>query len=208
MAWDEPICVAGGARFSETDLLEASGLLSGFVDSRGLPLATSGYGLDGRENRIDLPVEELDAETREALAELVGERVIPHAFIYMLDAPLAELPEPIPVVEGDVEILTSRTRFGGGMTALGLFTVGYDPELNCVFLGEGSAGAEPENSARTVPVWPFGYSATSSPLIIYDYDGNLFATEGEDIELGGGHVDVGFVDGNTCGAAGAWIVNR
>jgi hypothetical protein len=33
-------------------------------------------------------------------------------------------------------------------------------------------------------------------------------TEGESIELGGGFVGVDFVDGNTCGADGAWIVNR
>ena len=204
MAGDEPICVAGGARFSETELLEASELLNGFVDSRGFPLATSGYGLGGRENRIDLPVEEMDAETRDALAELVGERVIPHPYIYMLDAPLAELPEPVPTVEGDVEILTSRTRFGGGMAALGLFTVAYDAELNCIYF----PGDEGGGDRRTVPVWPFGYSATSSPLTIYDYDGNLVAGKGDEIELGGGHVEVGFVQGNTCEAAGAWIVNR
>jgi hypothetical protein len=208
IAGNEPICVAGGARFSETELLEASQLLNEFVDSRGLPLATSGFGVGGVENRIDLPVEELDQETRDALAELVGERVVPHPYVYMLDASLAQLPEPVPTVEGDVEILTSRNRAGGGMDALGLFTVAYDAKLNCVFLGEGSTGVEPENSGRTVPVWPFGYSATSSPLTIYDYDGNVVAGEGGEIELGGGFVDVGFVDGNTCDAVGAWIVNR
>jgi hypothetical protein len=204
IAGDEPICVAGGARFSETELLEASELLNGFVDSHGLPLATSGYGLGGRENRIDLPVETLDAETRDALAELVGERVVPHPYIYVPDAPLAELPEHVPTVEGDVEILTSRTRAGAGMAALGLFTVAYDADLNCIFF----PGDEGGGGARTVPVWPFGYSATSSPLTIYDYDGNVVAREGDEVELGGGHIDIGFVEGNTCDAAGAWIVNR
>jgi hypothetical protein len=208
IAGDEPVCVAGGARYSETELLEAAELLNGYVDSRGLPLATSGFGIGGVENRIDLPVEELDEATRDALAELVGERVIPHPYIYVLDAPLAELPKPIPTVGGDVEILTSRSRAGGGMDALGLFTVAYDAELNCVFLSEGSTGVEPENSGRTVPVWPFGYSATRSPLTIYDYDGNVVAGEGDEIELGGGFVDVDFVEGNSCDATGAWIVNR
>jgi hypothetical protein len=204
IAGDEPVCVAGGARYSETELLEASELLNGFHDSRGLPLATFGYGVGGVSNRIDLPLEELDAETRDALTELVGDRVIPYPYLYLPAASLAELPAPVAVVEGDVDILTSGTRAGGGMAALGLFTIGYDAELNCIYFPGDENGA----SGRTVPVWPFGYSTTSSPLVVYDYDGNLLAREGDEIELGGGFVDAGLVEGNTCGAAGAWIVNR
>jgi hypothetical protein len=90
------------------------------------------------------------------------------------------------------------------MDALGEFTIGYDAELNCVYFPGDENGA----GGRTVPVWPFGYSATSSPLVIYDYDGNVLAGEDDEIELGGGFVAAGFVEGNTCGAAGAWIVNR
>ena len=204
IAGEEPICVAGGARFSETELLEASELLNGFEDSRGLPLATFGYGVGGVSNRIDLPLEELDRETRDALSELVGDRVVPYPYLYLPDASLTELPAPVPVVEGDVDLITSRVRLGGGMDALGQFTIGYDAELNCVYFPGDENGA----SGRTVPVWPFGYSATSSPLTIYDYDGNVLAGEGDEIELGGGFVDAGFVEGNTCGATGAWIVNR
>jgi hypothetical protein len=204
IAGEEPVCVAGGARYSETELLEASSLLNGFEDSRGLALATWGYGVGGVSNRIDLPLEELDAETRDALTELVGDRVVPYPYLYLPAASLAELPTPIPVVEGDVDLNTSRVRVGGGMDALGQFTIGYDSELNCVYFPGDENGA----SGRTVPVWPFGYSATSSPLVIHDYDGNLLAGEGDQIELGGGFVDAGFVEGNTCGAAGAWIVNR
>lgn len=50
----------------------------------------------------------------------------------MMNAPLSDLPDPILAVEGDVDILTSRVRIGGGMDALGIFEVLYDPELNCV----------------------------------------------------------------------------
>ena len=204
IAGDEPICVAGGARFSEKELLEASELINGFEDSRRLPLATFGYGVGGVSNRIDLPLEELDRETRDALTELVGDRVVPYPYLYLPEASLADLPAPIPVVAGEVDILTSRVRLGGGMSALGQFTIGYDAELNCVYFPGDENGA----GGRTVPVWPFGYSATSSPLTVYDYDGNVLAGEGDQIELGGGHVDATFVDGNTCGATGAWIVNR
>jgi hypothetical protein len=204
IAGDEPICVAGGARYSETELLEASELLSVFEDSRGMPLATFGYGVGGVSNRIDLPLEELDGETRHALTELVGDRVVPYPYLYLPAASLSELPAPVPVVEGDVDIMTSRVRLGGGMDALGHFTIGYDVELNCVYFPGDENGA----GGRTVPVWPFGYAATSSPLVIYDYDGNVLAGEGDEIELGGGFVDAGFVEGNNCGAAGAWIVNR
>jgi hypothetical protein len=204
LAGDEPVCVVGGAEYSEAELIEAADLLNSFTDSRGMPIATAGYGVGGLSNRIDLSLEEIDTETRAALAELVGDRVTLYPFIEMTDAPLSQLPEPVPAVDGDVEILTSRIRAGGGMDALGNFELGYDPDLDCVYF----AGSETGDTGRTVPVWPFGYSATSSPMTVYDYDGNPVVTEGESIELGGGFVGVDFVDGNTCGADGAWIVNR
>ena len=204
VAGDEPVCVAGGARFSEAELLEASELLNDFRDSRGLALATFGYGVGGLSNRIDVPLEEIDSETRAALTELVGDRVVPYPYIEMTDASLADLPEPIPAVEGDVDILTSRVRSGGGMDALSTFELRYDAELNCVY----SPGFAEGGRDRSVLVWPFGYSATSDPMTVYDYDGNPVASEGDAIELAGGGVDIEFIEGNTCGADGAWIVNR
>jgi hypothetical protein len=203
LAGDEPVCVAGGARYSEAELMEASELLNGFRDSRGLPLATFGYGVGGMSNRIDLPLEEIDAETRAALSDLVGDHVVPYPYLEMIDAPLTDLPEPTLAVKGDVDILTSRIRTGGGMDALTILELRYDPELNCVY-SPGFADA----TERTVPVWPFGYSATSDPMVVYDYDGLEVAAAGETIELGGGFVGVEFVEGNTCGSDGAWIVNR
>jgi hypothetical protein len=202
IAGDEPVCVAGGARYSEAELLEASQLLNEIRDTRGLPIATMGYGVGGLSNRIDLPLEELDPGTRAAIAEQVGDRVVLYPFMETIDAPLTDLPAPVPAVDGDVEILTSRIRVAGGMDALGQFTLKYDPDLNCVYFAEGA------DSDRTVPVWPFGYSATSDPMTVYDYDGGLVASGGDQLELGGGNVEAGFVDGNTCGADSAWIVNR
>jgi hypothetical protein len=202
LAGDEPVCVAGGARYSEDELLEASQLLNEIRDSRGLPIATMGYGVGGLSNRIDLPLEELDPGTKATIVEQVGDRVVLYPFMETIAAPLTDLPAPVTAVEGDVEILTSRIRVAGGMDALGLFRLKYDSELNCVYFGDGS------DSDRTVPMWPFGYSATSDPMTVYDYDGNQVASEGDQLELGGGGVDGGFVDGNLCGADSVWIVNR
>ncbi len=104
-------------------------------------------------------------------------------------------------MEGDVEILTSNVRNAGGMAALGYFTVNYDPAMNCIYF------TEPSATERMVPVWPFGYSATSNPVTVYDFDGAATATEGDQLELGGGNVGVGPLEGNTCGADSAWIVS-
>ncbi len=203
IAGDEPVCVAGGARFSEAELLEAMDLLGGFVDSRGLPLPTSGYGVMGTQNFIDVTVDEIDTATRASLADLVGERVNLYAFVETLDVPLSGLPAPVPTVAGDVDILTDRIRLSGGMDALGTFELRYDPDLNCVYF----TGTEDGDGGRTVPVWPFGFSATRSPMTVYDFDAVPVAAEGDTLELGGGFVGAQSVDGNPCGAESAWIVS-
>ena len=202
LANGEPVCVSGGARFSQAELMEASELINQFRDSRGQPLNTPGYGAGGLSNRIDLAVDEIDGATRAALNDLVGQRVILYPFIELLDDDLSALPAPVPVVPGDVEILTSPIRAGGGMEALGSFTLSYDSDMNCVYF------FEPGMTDRIVPVWPFGYSATTNPMIVYDYDGNPVGSEGDQLELGGGNVGTALVEGNTCGAISAWIVNR
>jgi hypothetical protein len=201
LAAGEPVCVAGGARFSQAELNEASNLIQGFRDSSGQPLATPGYSVGGLDNRINLFVEQIDAPTRDALTELVGDRVVIYPFIELLEDDLSTLPEPATVVAGDVDILTNSVRNAGGMAALGYFTVNYDPELNCIYF------TEPGSTARIVPVWPFGYSATSDPVTVHDFDGAPIATEGDQMELGGGNVGVGPLEGNTCGANSAWIVS-
>jgi hypothetical protein len=198
----KPVCVAGGAQFSEEELAEASQLLNGMLWTEGGPLVTGGYGYGSRTNFIELSVEAIDQPTRDALSELVGERVVPYPYIEVLDATLDDLPEPITVTQGDVEIMTSDVRLGGGMAALGTFKLGYDPDLRCFYFGtEGS-------TERTVPMWPFGYAATSDPLTVYDYDGNPVASAGDTLELGGGSVGVSGVEGNLCGATDTWIVSE
>jgi hypothetical protein len=201
-ATDE-VCVAGGARFSEAELLEAMDALSVLTDSRGESLGTSGYGINTLANQIDLALQEVDSQLRSDITEAVGERVKLFAYLEMVDGALADLPPPVPAIPGNVDLLTNRVRFGGGMSALGHFQVGYDSDLNCIYFDGSESGLQ----GRTVPVWPFGYSAINDPVEIYDYDGELIATQGSVVELGGGFVDIGFVDGNTCGAASAWIVS-
>jgi hypothetical protein len=57
-----------------------------------------------------------------------------------------------------------------------------------------------------LPVWPFGYWATSSPFRVFDYDDNAVAQPGITIVFGGGHVSLEHTGAtNTCGAKTAWI---
>ena len=197
------VCVAGGARFSEADLLKAMDTLAALTDSRGESLVTAGYGINTLANQIDLGLQEIDAALRRQIADTVGERVVLFAYLEVINGTLADLPPPIPTVPGNVDLLTNPLRFAGGMLALGQFQVGYDAALNCIYFDGSESGPE----GRTVPVWPFGYSAINDPVEIYDADGQLVATQGQMLELGGGFVDAGLVDGNTCGAASAWIVS-
>jgi hypothetical protein len=197
------VCVIGGARFSEVDLLEASQILSSYRDSRGRPLSTPGFGIDVVDNRIELVVQEIDQATRQDLVSQLGERVAIYPYLEVLDQELAALPAPRPVVAGNVDLLTSSLRYGGGMDALGRFVVGYDSERNCIYF----EGNEASGQGRTVPVWPFGYSATNDPVEIFDYDGGFVAGQGQALELGGGFADVSLIEGETCGAVSGWIVN-
>jgi hypothetical protein len=212
LAEGKPVCVIGGADYSEVELRRAAEELPEALaalenDGRsvltlGLSFGTISYTLGGRANRVNLPVDAIDAATQQALADLTGDRVVPYPYIELIDAALADLPESAPAIEGDVDILTSRVREQGGMAALIMADLRYDPALNCVFLGDGS------ETSRIVPVWPFGYTATKSPMTVYDFDGVPVASEGNPVELGGGGGDSGMISGNTCGAESAWIVSR
>ncbi|HEX5672090.1 MAG TPA: hypothetical protein VFY46_05145, partial [Acidimicrobiia bacterium] len=197
----DEVCVAGGARFSEAELLDAMDLLAGISEGQS-DLATAGYGINTLTNRIDLSVQEIDAALRQEIADTVGERVVLFPYLEMVSGTLSDLPPAIPAVPGNVDILTNRLRYGGGMDALGQFRLGYDSDLNCIYLDGSEIG-----EGRTVPVWPFGYSAINDPVEVYDYDGELIATQGSMLELGGGFVGAEFVEGDTCGAVSAWIVN-
>ena len=195
------VCVAGGARYSEAELLEAMELLAGITDDRE-DLATGGYGTNTLANRIDLTIQEIDAALRQKIADTVGERVVLFPYLELVNDTLADLPAPLPAVPGNVDLLTNRLRYGGGMDALGQFRLGYDTDLDCIYFDGSESGG-----GRTVPVWPFGYSAINDPVEVCDYDGELIATQGQLLELGGGFAGVEFVDGNKCGAVSAWIVS-
>ena len=195
------ICVAGGARFSEAELLEAADGLAAFHTSNGGPLVTGGWGVDTVGNRVTVFVDEIDESTSSRIAAEFGERVELEAYIEIVTGTLAELPPPVLAVPGDVDIRTASTRSGGGMDALGRFVLAFDHERGCAYFGSAAGTGE-----RVVPVWPFGYSARANPLTIYDFDGNVVAAEGDTLEVGGGNAPITDPNGD-CGSSDAWIMN-
>jgi hypothetical protein len=202
------VCVHGGAGHSEAELREIQSALLELVDPE--LLAVGSFSTDVVRNRVEMSSELYDAPTRQAVTGAFGDAVVVHAFIEVLDGPVGLLPDPIPAVQGDLELLTQQHRGGGGMAALGRFELRYDPDLDCLYFpgDEESNGGEPGTGGRTLPVWPFGYTATSDPVTVYDYDGVVRATEGDLIESGGGFVSVEFIDASeSCGATGAWIMS-
>ena len=202
------ICVTGGAQYSENELLRIQSDLDGVIDFRALGVQST--SADIINNRVEVSSEFLDEPTRLALEDEFDGAVVVHAFIEVLNGVVADLPDPQPAIAGDVELVTQSTRAGGGMAALGQFVVMFDAVRGCAYFpgDEESNNGEPGTGGRTLPVWPFGYTAESDPLRIYDFDGNLLAEEGDTIEMGGGFVSAEFMDvENDCGATGAWIAS-
>ena len=205
---DVELCIVGGAKHSEGDLLQIQAALDDVIDFRALGVQST--SVDIIRNMVDVSSELLDEPTRVVLETEFGDAVTVHAFIEVLDGRIADLPDPQPAIPGDVELATQSTRGGGGMDALGRFIVMFDAELGCVYFpgDEESNNGEPGTGGRTLPVWPFGYTAESDPLRIYDFEGNLLAEEGDTVEMGGGFVSAEFMDvDNDCGATGAWIAS-
>jgi len=188
------ICVQGGARYTQTELERARATADRILGEHGV--VWSGSGSDVTRNRIRYDAEVIDAATLEELKRETGEAVEVVAFVELLDRSLQEL--PVAAQRGDVVLLTEKTRSGARMEALGQFDVHYDTDQRCVYLK--SADGE-----RVLPVWPFGFWATSAPLKIYDYDDRVVAEEGQTLRLGGGQADAASVKGNACGAKTAWI---
>lgn len=188
------VCVQGQARYSQAELERLRAKADLILRERGV--VWSGSFGDVTRNVIAYDADTIDAETIAELKRETGDAIQVDAFIELTEHALAQLPVPAP--RGDVELVTSRSRSGAGMSALGRFAVRYDAQQRCVYF-EAEGG-------RTLPVWPFGYWATSSPLKIYDHDGNLVAQEGAALELGGGMVDIEHAGANNaCGAKRAWI---
>lgn len=141
--------------------------------------------------------EAIDAETMRRIAQTAGEAVRIVPFIQLQQHPLKQL--PLPPTRGDVQLVTAKNRSGMQMHALGRFSLHYDASLACIYVQD-------TQGQRLLPVFPFGYWATSDPLRVFDYDGNLAAQPGGLVEFGGGNVDVEHIRAtNTCGATSAFI---
>lgn len=188
------LCVQGQARFSQPELERARAKADAILREHGV--VWSGSGGDAVHNDIAYEADVIDAETLAHLKRETGDAIRVVAFIELVEHKLDQL--PVAPMRGDVALVTRNSRSLGGMAALGRFTVHYDPERRCVYFGT------PDE--RVLPVWPFGYWATSNPLKVYDFDDNVVAQEGATLELGGGQVDIEHVHAdNPCGAKVAWI---
>jgi hypothetical protein len=196
------VCVTGDADFSETELLAIQQAIHDIIDLQAT--AMWGTSADILTNRVEVMMEYLDTPTRKAVSEQFGDAVVFHAFLEILEGTIADLPEPVPARPGDVELLTQPNRAGGGMEALGTFEVAFDEERRCVYFPGDEFSAD--GSSRILPVWPFGYTAGSNPLRIYDQAGELVAEEGDTIQMGGGFVEY-VTEKELCGAGGAWIMS-
>jgi hypothetical protein len=190
------ICVQGQARNSEAELERKRAKADEILRKHGV--VWSGSGGDVTRNEIVYDAEAIDPATLAELARETGDAIRVVAFIELLEHGLEQM--PMPAARGDLALATKKSRSAGGMAALGQFKVRYDRVQRCVYFDA--------NEERMLPVWPFGYWATSSPLVIYDYDGNVVAKEGDAIELGGGMVDIEHAGAdNSCGAKQAWITS-
>jgi hypothetical protein len=188
------ICIRGQARFSEAELEAARAKADQILREHGVVWSSSAG--DVVHNQIVYEADAVDAATLAQLARETGDAIRVVAFIELPEQTLAQLPAP--AVRGDIALATAKHRSGAEMAALGRFSVHYDAQQRCVYL---SAQAE-----RVLPVWPFGYWATSSPFAVHDYDGNVVAQEGQSLDFGGGQVELQHVDvANACGAKQAWI---
>jgi hypothetical protein len=197
-ALSDEICVVGGATYSEAELLTVFDDLPPLLDEYGT--RWSGMSLDTLANRVGVYAEEVDRAVLAAIEARFGDRVSVGAFLEMTEGSLADLPGAVAARPGTVPLVTSDLRAGAGMDALGTFPLQYDTDLGCVYLGD------PDE--RVLPVWPFGYTADGSPVVIYDQDGTEVAREGDVLEMGGGFGSVAaYPASDRCGADEAWIVN-
>jgi hypothetical protein len=60
-----------------------------------------------------------------------------------------------------------------------------DATVGCVWLQPTHVGAQP----RVDPLWPEGFSAEFNPVRVFDAEGRLVATEGDELALAGGFAD-------------------
>lgn len=194
----DSLCVIGGATYSAAELRSTSDAFFDAYNRNELPIQVSSGSAGSLANRVIVSVEAIDAATAQMLVNRFGPALQFDPLIEVIQGSLANLPGYVPVGPSDIPILTSNTRTGGGMQALGRFVLGFDEGRGCFFLGD--------DEERVLPVWPFGYSAGLDPLAIYGPDGSVVLVPGELFESGGGFVDLVHVPHDEdCGASGAWI---
>ncbi len=191
-----PVCVIGGAAHSESELRAAQ---DDVVQAFGDQLAMNSVSTDVIRNLVVVDAEQADQELLAAISEL-SSAIEVQAFLTVLDGTVADVPAPVPVRPGNIELRTGRTRAGGGMAALGAFSLGFDADLGCFYLDQ-------PDGTRVLPIWPLGFSGDSGPpATVYDWDGQPFAAAGDALELGGG-AGLPATGGGTCGATETWVVN-
>ncbi len=193
---DAPVCVIGGADHTEAELLTAQNdVVAELADELGMAAAWT----DTLRNRVVVDAEHADAVVLDRVAQIhPGIEVL--AFLEVLDGTATELPPPLPVRPGDLELATSDLRARGGMDALGLFTLRFDPELRCFYFEE-------EGGGRVLPIWPLGFSAGSGPPAqVFDRDGQPYATDGDRLEVGGGS-GASRERAGSCAAEDTWVLN-
>lgn len=102
-----------------------------------------------------------------------------------------------------VELITAQPG-GAQMEALGVFTLKYDPELNCLYFDEPDNNGEPGTGGRNIIVWPAGFTAeaTGDEVVVHDPQGAAVASTGVPFQMSGGG---GPYSGEHCDAIGAWI---
>ncbi len=198
-AGDMQVCVTGGADWTQKELNEAQRKAVRMLAPTGMLWQAS---TDTLANRSLAVVEAIDQALLDDIERRFGGRVEVDSFIELVEDGLSDLPDPVPVLPGDLVIATAPTRVGGGMMALGRFTLRYDRERRCAYL-DGSGG-------RNIAIWPFGFSADARPVRIYDFDGNVVLRQGETFEIAGGWGGgIDWLPGGTetCGAESAFIAS-
>jgi hypothetical protein len=149
------------------------------------------------DNVVELNFDQIDPRLQDEVAARWGDRVRAVASVEVLAGTVDLLAPPPP--GGDEIAIRTGWRGAGSMAALGTFTLGYDADLDCVYL---QAGGD-----RVMPVWRFGTRALRDPVRVVDGDGNVIGEVGDRLELGGG---MGLApdadDPMACGSTETWVM--
>jgi hypothetical protein len=87
-----------------------------------------------------------------------------------------------------IDVPTSGVSEGTGMLAELTATFDGDPDDGCVWLVPTREMDGTDEEGRIMVIWPKGFTARTRPMRLYRANGDLAATEGDVVELGGGGV--------------------